>query len=480
MAHAARFRRRSLGALSPALIGVLVAACGGGGGAVSPASALTAGSTITNHWHTYHLNAARTGNDTKEPSFASLAPAWTEGPLDGAVYAEPLVEGGKVIVATENDSVYAFDEATGQSRWHVQLGTPRTSNFPCGNIMPLGITSTPVIDSGYLYVVEEVEKPAGTYSWHLAKLNASSGAVVYNKNITPSGLNTDTQQQRSALAMSNGNIVVSWGGLFGDCGSYHGWVETVAESTGARVAQWHDTPKDNEGAIWGASGPAVDGSGNIYITTGNGSTTDVSSYDYSDSVIKLSPSLSVLSFFAPGPPQAWTSLNSSDTDLGSVGPALLHNGLLFAIGKGGRGYLLNQVQLPNNSNPGGGENFSQQVCHVTQHAAFSGTAYAGGKVYVPCSDGIAAVKIDSSTAFHTAWYSTSGSSAPIVAGGLVWSLKLFGGNTLYGLNPTTGAVASTLTLPAATEHFATPTSSDGRLFVAAGNALTAFSPTAAS
>jgi outer membrane protein assembly factor BamB len=479
MARLPRDLRRPSRTVALGLASLLLGACGAGAAVSAPVQALNT-STTTSQWHTYHLNASRTGNDTKEPSFASLTSAWTAGPLDGAIYAEPLVDGGKVFVVTENDSVYAFDVTTGQPRWHVSLGTPRTSNFPCGNIMPLGITSTPVIDGGYLYVLAEVEKPAGTYRWHLAKLSPSSGAVIFDKGITPSGLNSNTQQQRSALAVSNGNVVVTWGGLWGDCGNYHGWVETVSESSGAKVAQWHDTPNDNEGAIWGPSGPAVDSGGNIYVTTGNGSTTSVSSYDYSDSVIKLSPSLSVLSFFAPGPPQQWTSLNGSDTDLASVGPALLKNGLLFAIGKGGRGYLLNQSQLPNNSNPGGGENFSAQVCHSTSGAAFSGTAFAGGKVYVPCADGIAAVKIDSATAFHTVWYSTSGSSAPVVAGGLVWTLQVFGGTTLVGLSPSTGAVAATLSLPAKTEHFATPTSSDGHLFVAAGTMLAAFAPGAAS
>jgi hypothetical protein len=327
-------------------------------------------------------------------------------------------------------------------------------------------------------VVGEVEQPSGTYTWHLAKLSTSTGALAYNTDITPTGMTTNTQQQRPALAISNGNVVVGWGGLAGDCGSYHGWVETVSKSTGARVLQWHDTANDNEGAVWGPSGPAVDSQGNIYVTTGNGSTTDITSYDYSDSVVKLSPSLAVLSFFAPGPPQQWTSLNSTDTDLGSVGPALLKNGLLFAIGKGGRGYLLDRAQLPDDSNPGGGENYSAQVCHATRDAAFGGTAFAAGTVYVPCSDGIVAVHIDSSTRFHVVWYATSGSSAPIVAGGRVWTLQSSGGTNLYGLDPSTGALSTTLTLPATSEHFATPSSSDGELFVAAGTTVCAFAPAA--
>ncbi|TMB92979.1 MAG: hypothetical protein E6J45_01075 [Chloroflexi bacterium] len=454
--------------------------CGcGTTGAASP-SAHAAATTTTTKWPTYHLTAGRTGNDRKEPSFAAMSHAWTTAALDGAVYAEPLVFGSNIIVATEHNSLYSFDAASGQQLWHANLGSPRTTNFPCGNIMPLGITSTPVITGGSLYAVAEVEAPSGTYRFHLAKVNPTTGAVVYNKDVTPTGFNASTQQQRSALNVSQGNIVVAWGGLDGDCGTYHGYVETVSASAGIEVAQWNDTTADNEGGIWGASGPAVDSNGNIYVTTGNGSTTDITKYDYSDSVVKLSPSLTPLSFFAPGPPQQWTGLNAADSDLGSVGPSLLANGLLFAIGKGGRGYLLNQAQLPGNSNPGGGENVSAQVCHQTSGAAFSGMARKSNTVFVPCADGVVDVHIDSATAFHTVWYSTSGSAAPIVAGGLVWTLKMFGGTTLYGLDPKTGAASVQLTLPATTQHFATPTSGDGRLFVAAGTVLTAFAPVAAA
>ena len=81
--------------------------------------------------HSYHLHGA-----------------WTAGPLDGALYAEPLLDGDNVIVATEDDSVYDFDAVSGRQLWRDTLGTPRTSNFPCGDIKPLGITGTPVIDGG--------------------------------------------------------------------------------------------------------------------------------------------------------------------------------------------------------------------------------------------------------------------------------------------------------------------------------------------
>ena len=432
---------------------------------------------VTTAWPMYHLDQGRSGNDTGEPSFSNLGNAWNSSPLDGAIYAEPLVAGNLVIVATENNSLYAFNAVTGSPQWGpIRLGTPRTSSFPCGDINPLGITGTPVIDGGFLYAVAEVQTSPTAFEFHLAKVNATTGAVSYNRNITPAGMDTNVEQERSALAVSTGNVVVVWGGLDGDCGMYHGYIETVAESSGLEKQQWNDTAGvgGREGGMWAPSGPAVDPAGNIYVSTGNGSSTTITSYDYGDSVLKFSPMLGMQpSFFAP---TDWASLNASDTDLGSMGPSLLPNGLLFAIGKGGRGYLLNQSALPGSSNPGGGENFSAAVCHASSSAAFGGLAVSGNIVFVPCVDGIAAVSIDSPSSFHTLWYSSGGGSAPIVAGGLVWTLTMFGGTNLYGLQPRTGHVTAVLRLPAVTQHFATPAAGDGMLLVGAGNRLAAFAP----
>ncbi|HEY8675406.1 MAG TPA: PQQ-binding-like beta-propeller repeat protein [Candidatus Dormibacteraeota bacterium] len=430
----------------------------------------------TTAWPMYHFDQGRSGNDTGEPSFSNLGNAWNSSPLDGSIYAEPLVAGNLVVVATENNSLYAFNAVTGSPQWGpIHLGTPRTSGFPCGDINPLGITGTPVIDGGFLYAVAEVQTSPTAFEFHLAKVNAATGAVSYNVPITPSGMDTNVEQERSALAVSSGNVVVVWGGLDGDCGTYHGYIETVAESDGTAQQQWSDTMAGREGGMWAPSGPAVDPAGNIYVSTGNGSSTTITSYDYGDSLLKFSPVLDMLpSFFAP---TNWASLNASDTDLGSMGPSLLPNGLLFAIGKGGRGYLLNQSALPSHSNPGGGENFSAAVCHASSSAAFGGLAVSGNIVFVPCVDGIAAVSVDSPSSFHTLWYSTSGGgSAPIVAGGLVWTLTMFGGTNLYGLQPGTGHVTAVLKLPAVTQHFATPAAGDGMLLVGAGNRLAAFAP----
>src|SRR5579864_5837559 len=188
----------------------------------------TAGqAAATSLWPVYHLDPAHTGDDGSEPSFAHMGSAWTHAGLDGSVYAEPVVSVGAVIVATENNTVYAFDTQSGATRWQVHLGTPRTSGFPCGDINPLGITGTPVIDGGFLYVVEEVQNSSTAFSFHLVKIDPTSGAIGYDHDITPSGMDPNVQQERSALSVSSGDVVIPWGGLSGDCGNYHGFVETV-------------------------------------------------------------------------------------------------------------------------------------------------------------------------------------------------------------------------------------------------------------
>ncbi len=471
------------------MLTVVVAMTGSGcGGPTAPGTAL---------WPMYHLDPARSGRDTREPSFANLHSAWSSGALDGDIYAEPLIDGNLVIVATQNNSLYAFNAGTGAPQWGpVNLGPPRTLfPPPCGNLPSLGILGTPLIDGGFLYVVANIQVTPVSFEWDLFQVHPVTGAVARKTNITPSAVappggsrfDTEFQQQRSALALSKGNLVVTWGALSQDCSDFHGFVETISEATGIPQAQWNDTfeanngnPPSAGGGIWGTSGAAVDSAGNIYVSTGNGAATDPRMYsgDYGDSVLQFSPSLALKSFFAPGLPEAWWNSNQFDVDLGSLGPSLLPGGMLFAIGKGGEGYLLRQSGLPNNSNPGGGENHQAPVCSGVQDQAYGGLAVSGNRVFVPCSDGLVAVSIDSSSAFHNLWYTklSGGAAPPILAGGLVWTLETFGGDHLYGLRPDSGAIAATFTLPTTTDHFASPAAGDGMLFVGDGNRVAAFAP----
>ena len=139
-------------------------------------------------WPTYHGNAARTGVASGFPAVHAVTTLpWTAS-LDGAVYGEPLGVGGQVIVATEGDSVYALDPANGHVVWRRHLGAPvPLSSLPCGNIDPLGITSTPVYDrtTGSLFVVAEISGPRHV----LFALAASTGAVRWSRSVDLTGDN---------------------------------------------------------------------------------------------------------------------------------------------------------------------------------------------------------------------------------------------------------------------------------------------------
>jgi len=143
--------------------------------------------------------------------------------LDGAVYGQPLLVGDLVIAATENDSVYGLDQATGKVAWRTHVGSPvPLADLPCGNIDPLGITGTPVYNpaSGLVYAVAE------TTGFHhvLVGLSVRDGAVRIERDIpTPDG-QPRYDQQRPALTIGAGRVYVAFGGLYGDCGPYRGSV----------------------------------------------------------------------------------------------------------------------------------------------------------------------------------------------------------------------------------------------------------------
>jgi len=289
-------------------------------------------------WPVYHFDALRSGQYPSLPAFGgSLTPGWST-PLDGAVYAEPLVVHGNVIAATEGDSVYAINPASGAILWSRNLGVPVSrSTLPCGNIDPLGITGTPAYDSvtGSIFAVAEV---AGPYHILFA-LNAVTGAVRWSRNVDLAGDDPATHQQRPALAVANGYVYVGLGGLAGDCGQYVGEVVGVP-ATGQGTTISYRVPTSREGAVWATGGPVIDSTGTVYVSTGNGAST--TTYDGTDSVLELSPALGLLSRFAP---TTWATDNAGDADLGSLSPVLVPGGWVFIAGKSGTGYVLHQGAL---------------------------------------------------------------------------------------------------------------------------------------
>jgi outer membrane protein assembly factor BamB len=408
---------------------------------------------------TYHADAARSGV-AAGPSISGVRQSWVSPELDGDVYAEPLAGDGLVVAATENNSVYALDASTGTVVWKANLGTPvDSSTLPCGNIDPVsGITSTPVIDpsTGTLYVAAFLAP--GHHE--LFALDLGTGRLAWHRPIDPPGMDPLTQQLRSALALADGRVYVAYGGLLGDCGTYHGWVAGVSADGGGDLLDYR-VPTGNRGGIWAPSGPAVDGDGNLYVATGNSDSG--SDFDQGDSVIKLSPDLGLLDVFAP---EDWADLNTGDVDLGSVGPAVLSSGEVFQIGKQGVGYLLDGSHLGGI----GGEVFRDDVCD----GAFGGTAHTSDGIFVPCTNGLVALTVaGDGRSFSQRWASdTFVAGPPIVAGGLVWTVDL-SATALVGFDEGSGDEVVRRGLTDAS-HFASPSSADGCLYVPTLRTITAF------
>ena len=411
----------------------------------SAAPSASPGGPATADWPVYHLDPGHSGDAVNFPAWSgALTKAWSVK-LDGAVYAEPLVVNGMVIVATEGDSLYALAPATGKVLWSRKLGTPvPLSTLPCGDIDPLGITGTPAYDPATrtVFAVAEVKGPAHI----LFALDPASGAIRWSRNVDLAGHTPRNHQQRPALAVGNGYVYIGFGGLAGDCAQYEGEVVGVPTSgTGSTIS--YTVPVKREGAVWASGGPVFDDAGNLYVSTGNGSST--TTYDGSDSVLELSPDLKLLSRFAPA---QWASDNASDRDLGSLAPVLVPGGWVFIAGKSGTGYVLRQGNL-------GG--IGHQVSSATVCRAFGGAARAGTTIFVPCQTELRSVAVGADGTLHIGWRTGAAGGPPVIGGGIVWTAS---GGRLYALDPATGSTKASIsvgTLP----HFVSPTLWDGLVFV---------------
>jgi outer membrane protein assembly factor BamB len=419
----------------------------------SPAPGLAA------DWPQYHRTSARTGLGPATPALSSPSVAW-KAPLDGDVYASPLIVAGHVLAATENNTVYALDLFSGSVVWKRNLGAPvDASTLPCGNIGPVtGITGTPAVDlaTGRLYVVAFLR----TRHHMLFTLSLVDGSVIAQQDVDPPGSDPAVHQERGALTVGANFVYVPFGGLYGDCGAYHGYVQAVPLAGGSILS--YRVPTAREAGFWSPQGATIAPDGSVYVVSGNGDSR--AAFDYSNSVIQLSPDVqSVRSYFAPS---NWASLNAGDTDLGSVGATVITPlGVVLTIGKQGVAYLLKAGSLGGV----GGQVTSRQVCP----GAFGGTAWSGTTVYLPCTDGLYALSV-SATSIDVVWraaHPTLGS--PIIAAGAVWGIEPDTG-TLYALDPAAGRVLNTIALGSA-QHFSTPAATEGFVIAPAGKNVVAVS-----
>ncbi len=291
----------------------------------------------------------------RDPSFHAA--------VSGSVYAQPLywrVPGGNralLLVATEQNLVYALDAATGAVVWKTSLGAPVPhSALPCGNIDPLGITGTPVIDerSQTLYVAALTKGQDGP-KHRLFALALKDGAVLSGWPIdveaalkaSGKSFRSAVQNQRSALTILNDALYVPYGGHFGDCGDYHGWVVGVSLQAPHATRAW--ATRARGGGIWAPGGLVSDGR-NLFAVTGN--TFGARTWGDGEAVIRLGPDLSFSGkpqdFFAPSD---WQELDATDSDLGATNALLLDlpgakpAELVLAFGKDGKAYLLDRQNL---------------------------------------------------------------------------------------------------------------------------------------
>jgi outer membrane protein assembly factor BamB len=260
-------------------------------------------------WTTAHFDPARSGNDVNDPELAGTPVSfWTSLTVDGRIYGEPLYLNGVVYVATQNNNVYAFDATNGHQLWSLSLGLTavplgdhnvansgvRSANQAigngCGNVDPLGVTGTPVIDptrgtAGTLFALAETWDGAtdGSIEHQLVAVDLAGHTVSNHVNADPQGVGFNTgstralEQERGALALAGGHVIVPYGGLAGDCGNYHGFAVSLPEDLSTITGAFEvNAPtagvnaNNRAGGIRAAGGPAVDASGNVYVTTGNG------------------------------------------------------------------------------------------------------------------------------------------------------------------------------------------------------------------
>lgn len=490
-------------ALAAVLAAGLAAAAACVAAAAEPASVLT-----------YHKEPERSGNFVV-PSLTwqrarslHLDPTF-HAEVSGHVYAQPLYwhapgsPSGLLLVATEDNTVHALDAKTGKAIWNRSLGAPvPLSALPCGDIDPLGVTGTPVIDapSETVYLDAATRERDGVHHKIFA-LSLADGAprpgwpIDVAEALKGGGQSfvARDQNQRGALAIIEGALYVPFGGHFGDCGQYHGWVVGVPLTNPRAVMSWRT--RGEGGGIWAPGGISSDGR-DLFVATGN--TLDASRWSDGEAVFRLAPDLRrsdrPQDFFAL---QDWRERDQEDADLGGTNPLPLDvpsahgtQPLILALGKDGHAYLLDR----NNLGGIGGSLADHAVttrpirtapaAYPTADGVF--VAFQGTGADCPTrrpDNALTVLKLRAGTplGMRTAWCGAfRGAGSPIVtttdgrANAIVWVVGAEGDNELHGFRGDTGEPLVAGGAMAGLHRFQTLLATEDRLYVAADGRIYGF------
>ena len=491
---------------------------------------------------TYHNDNLRTGQNVNESILTTAnVNSSTFGklfslPVDGPIFAQPLYMPGVtvgtqvhnlVFVATEHDSVYAWDADTTSTTpvWHTSFINPaggvtaipcaEAAGNDCATITPeFGITSTPVIDSstGTLYVVASTKEVSGSTTSYVYRLHALSvttgqekfgGPVVIQATSGSATVVPIQQLQRPGLLLLNGVVYIGFGS-HGDTSPWYGWLLGYNASTLQRAMVFNTAPVGGEGAIWQSGcGPAADASGNIYFNTGNGPfDVNTGGVDYGDSVVKLNSAGTVLDYFTP---YNQATLDATDSDVGSSGLVLLpdqtgtYAHVLIGAGKQGVIYSVNRDGM-GKYNASSNQNI-QSLAGLSTSGLFGSPAYWNGNVYFAAwNDYLRAFQVSNGTVALTSHSSvtlafpgaTPSVSSNGTSNGIVWIIQENVPNDTVITNPPTAVLRAYDATNLANElydstqaagnrdaaggavKFAVPTVANGKVYVGNSNQITVY------
>jgi hypothetical protein len=418
-----------------------------------------------------------------------------DGTISGNVHAQPLyIEGGPhgpmIIVVTASNNVYALNATTGTVIWsRTDIGPAVTSGLNCGNINPVGIIGTPVVDLVSRSLFFDALIQGNPIKHFVYSLNVDTGATNANwpvdLNNAGIGFTSLDQEDRGALALVNGIVYVPFSGYLGDCGNYHGFVVGVHIDAPSMVGGWHT--QASKGGIWGHSGVASDGT-NMFVITGN--TTGTSTWGGGEAIIRLQagPVFSGQStdFWTPA---NWHDLDLGDTDLGGCSAILIHvpgatpSDLVLALGKDGNAYLVNRDNLGGIAGPV----VSAGVDGTMRGQSSATYTTAQGTYFVFRAEDSSQIKAYKITATNPptimfAWnVSQNGKGSPWVTttdgthNAIVWVVGAQGDGLLHGYNGDTGAVIYTgTTVMSGTRKWNSGIAARGSIYVANDNKVYAF------